>query len=51
MNYEAIVNTLPRLVMPPPAPWFVERRALGELQFPRVLDRTPDDPDAARPRT
>jgi len=51
VNYEAIVDALTRLVMPPPAPWFAERPALGELQFPRVLDRTPDDPDAARPRT
>jgi hypothetical protein len=51
VNYEGIVDALTRLVMPPPAPWFAERPALGELQFPRVLDRTPDDPDAARPRT
>jgi len=51
VNYEAIADVLTTLVMPPPAPWFPVRPALGELQFPRVLDRTPDDPEATRPRT
>ena len=37
---------LTKLVMPPPAPWFVDRPWLGEIRRPRVLDRTPDDPQA-----
>ncbi len=51
VNYEAIVDALTKVIMPPPAPWFSERPALGELAFPRILDRTPDDPEATRPRT
>jgi hypothetical protein len=51
VNYEEIVDALTALVMPPPAPWFPVRPGLGELQFPRVLNRTPDDPEATRPRT
>ena len=51
INYEPIVDDLTRLVMPPPAPWFLERKWLGDLVFPRVLNRTPDDPEATRPRT
>ena len=46
VNYEPIVDALTKLVMPPPAPWFVERPWLGEIRRPRVLDRTPDDPRA-----
>lgn len=46
VNYEPIVDALTRLVMPPPAPWFVRRPWLGEIRRPRVLDRTPDDPHA-----
>jgi hypothetical protein len=46
VNYEGIVDQLTRLVMPPPAPWFVHRPQLGVVRFPRVLDRTPDDPTA-----
>lgn len=32
--------------MPPPAPWFLARPGIGETHFPRVLNRTPDDPHA-----
>ena len=46
VNYEPIVDALTMLVMPPPAPWFVRRPWLGEIRRPRVLDRTPDDPQA-----
>jgi len=33
-------------VMPPPAPWFLERPGMGATHFPRVLNRTPADPHA-----
>ena len=46
VNYEQIVDQLTLLLMPPPAPWFLRRPRLGPAQFPRVLDRTPDDPGA-----
>ncbi len=46
VNYEQIVDKLTVLLMPPPAPWFLHRPRLGSAQFPRVLDRTPDDPEA-----
>jgi hypothetical protein len=45
VNYESIVDILTRLVMPPPAPWFLDRPGLGEAQWPGVRNRTPDDPD------
>jgi hypothetical protein len=47
VNYESIVDALTMLVMPPPAPWFLPRPHLGPFQLPRVLDRTPSDPQAA----
>jgi hypothetical protein len=47
VNYESIVDALTVLVMPPPAPWFLDRPHLGEAVLPRVLDRTPDDPQAS----
>jgi len=46
VNYETIVDGLTRLVMPPPAPWFLERPGMGATHFPRVLNRTPADPHA-----
>jgi hypothetical protein len=49
VNYESIVDTLTRLVMPPPAPWFIDRPALGKTQWPTVRNRTPDDPDGNQP--
>ncbi|MGH9108705.1 MAG: hypothetical protein ACRDY3_04430, partial [Acidimicrobiales bacterium] len=51
VNYEAIVDALTALLVPPPAPWFPERQWLGEAVLPRVLNRTPDDPEASAPRT
>lgn len=50
VNYEGIVDALTLLVMPPPAPWFPDRPALGQIRRPRVLDRTPDDPRAEAPQ-
>jgi hypothetical protein len=49
VNYEAIVDTLTTLVMPPPAPWFLPRPALGDAQWPGVRNRTPDDPEGSQP--
>jgi hypothetical protein len=49
VNYEGIVDALTRRVMPPPAPWFLDRPQLGQVVWPRVLNRTPEDPDAHRP--
>jgi hypothetical protein len=46
VNYEGIVDGLTVMTMPPPAPWFLYRPTLGVARFPRVLDRTPDDPQA-----
>lgn len=48
VNYEPIVDALTGLVMPPPAPWFPRRPRIGPTHFPRVLDRTPEDPHATR---
>ncbi len=36
------------VIMPPPAPWLLDRPSLGEEIRPRVLDRTPDDPSGER---
>ncbi len=44
VNYEPIVDQLTARVMPPPAPWFAARPELGRLQWPTVINRTPDDP-------
>jgi hypothetical protein len=49
VNYEALVDALTREVMPPPAPWFLDRPKLGHVEWPRVLNRTPDDPEAHKP--
>jgi hypothetical protein len=49
VNYESIVDTLTRLVMPPPAPWFVVRKELGLAEWPGVRNRTPDDPEGLQP--
>jgi hypothetical protein len=48
VNYEAIVDELTKLIMPPPAPWFLARPKLGTTEWPGVLNRTPDDPDGAQ---
>jgi hypothetical protein len=49
VNYESIVDTMTRLVMPPPAPWFIARPRLGQAVWPTVANRTPDDPDGSQP--
>jgi hypothetical protein len=49
VNYEPIVDALTAIVMPPPAPWFLPRPRIAVAQWPRVLDRTPDDPRADAP--
>ena len=51
VNYEQIVDALTAVLVPPPAPWFADRPWLGSERYPFVLNRTPDDPDATRPRT
>jgi hypothetical protein len=45
VNYESIVDALTKLVMPPPAPWFLARPGLGKAEWPGVRNRTPDDPE------
>ncbi len=45
INYESIADALTRLIVPPPAPWLLSRPELGDLEWPRVLNRTPDDPE------
>lgn len=47
VNYEAAADGLTRLIVPPPAPWLLPRPELGSAIFPRILNRTPDDPEAA----
>jgi hypothetical protein len=49
VNYESIVDVLTALVMPPPAPWFLPRPALGRSEWPGIRNRTPDDPQGAQP--
>jgi hypothetical protein len=48
INYEPIVDALTRLVVPPPAPWFAARPELGDAQWPKILNRTPDEPEGAQ---
>jgi hypothetical protein len=48
VNYEPIVDALTRLIVPPPAPWFLARPNLGMAEWPAVLNRTPDDPDGVQ---
>jgi hypothetical protein len=45
VNYEPIVDALTRLIVPPPAPWFIPRPGLGKTEWPGVRNRTPDDPE------
>ena len=49
INYESIVDGLTKLIMPPPAPWFLARPELGPTEWPAVRNRTPDDPDGVKP--
>jgi hypothetical protein len=48
VNYEAIVDALSGLVIPPPAPWSPLRPELGPVSWPGILNRTPDSPHADR---
>jgi hypothetical protein len=49
VNYEPIVDMLTKLIMPPPAPWFLPRPGLGQAQWPAIRNRTPDDPEGVNP--
>ena len=48
VNYEGIVDALTALVVPPPAPWFPARPHLGAVEWPVILNRTPDEPEGAQ---
>ena len=48
VNYEAIVDNLTRLTLPPPAPWFLERPVMGKAEWPGVLNRTPEHPEGTQ---
>jgi len=48
VNYEAIVDAVADLVVPPPAPWFRDRPELGASRRPLVKNRTPDQPEGAQ---
>ncbi len=48
INYEPIVDALTETIVPPPAPWFLDRPKLGKAKFPLVLNRTPDEPTGAQ---
>ncbi len=45
VNYEPIVDELSRLILPPPAPWFVVRPELGDATWPLIKNRTPEHPE------
>ena len=45
VNYEPIVDELTRLILPPPAPWFVKRPELGDATWPVIKNRTPEHPE------
>ena len=49
VNYEGLVDSLTATVVPPPAPWFLPRPELGSVEWPRILNRTPEDPHAHKP--
>jgi hypothetical protein len=50
VNYEAPAYFLGALVTAAPGPWAGPRRRIGILDPARPLDRTPEDPEAARHR-
>jgi hypothetical protein len=45
VNYESVADALTELVLPPPAPWLLPRPWLGTANFPRIINRTPDQPE------
>jgi hypothetical protein len=48
VNYEGIVDALTTIIVPPPAPWFVVRPALGMAKKPVVFNRTPEHPEGTQ---
>jgi hypothetical protein len=48
VNYESIVDSLSRLILPPPAPWFLAQPIIGEAEWPDVRNRTPDEPEGSQ---
>ena len=50
INYESLVDALTLIVVPPPAPWLVARPDVGRIEWPEVVNRTPDEP-GGRPRS
>lgn len=49
VNYESMVDALTHLIMPPPAPWFLDRPSVGQIHRPAIVNRTPEDPQGRRP--
>jgi hypothetical protein len=45
INYESIVDSLTRLILPPPAPWLLAQPIMGVAEWPGVHNRTPDHPE------
>ena len=50
INYESLVDALTLAVVPPPAPWLLARPEVGRVEWPEVVNRTPDEPEG-RPRS
>jgi hypothetical protein len=48
VNYESIVDTLTRLILPPPAPWLMVQPLMGTVEWPGVRNRTPDHPEGGQ---
>jgi hypothetical protein len=48
VNYESIVDSLTRLILPPPAPWLLALPLMGEVEWPDVRNRTPDHPEGGQ---
>ena len=48
VNYESIVDSLTRLILPPPAPWFLPRPVMGAPERPGVINRTPEHPEGTQ---
>lgn len=48
INYESIVDRLTSMTLPPPAPWFVAQPVMGVVEWPGVLNRTPEHPEGTQ---
>lgn len=46
VNYEPIADALSLVIMSPPAPWSLPRPWVGEVRWPSVRNRTPEQPGA-----